>query len=189
MTAPRRPAAGRRPASSRGRTGRPQRSGAARAARTSPRTAASASRGATTLTHRAAVLGLVVTTLVLSAALPVREYLDQRADIATLEQEQAAARERVEVLEEAKQQLQDPAFIAAEARRRLHMARPGEVTYLLITPTPEPVAGEVEGAPPAGPDAPWWSQVWGSVRAADSPPAPAAPQPSPAAPQPSPAAP
>jgi cell division protein FtsB len=131
------------------------------------------------LTHRAAVLGLVVTTLVLSAALPVREYFDQRADIAELEQEQALARERIAALEEAKRQLNDPAFLAAEARRRLHMARPGEVTYVLLTP--EPVPADSEATAPESDDAePWWSQVWASVRTADEPVPPAEAPPPPA---------
>ena len=127
----------------------------------------------TGLTHRAAVLGLVVTTLVLSAALPLREYLDQRSSIAELEQEAASARTRVAELEEAKRQLEDPAHITAEARRRLHMTRPGEVTYVLITPPPVPQAAQEPV--PGGPDDPWWSQVWGSVESADRPPAPEPP--------------
>jgi hypothetical protein len=129
------------------------------------------------------VLGLVVTTLVLSAALPLREYLDQRSAISELEQDSAAARERVAALEEDRRRLEDPAHIAAEARRRLHMARPGEVAYVLIAPPPAP---ESEAAPDSagdGPDAPWWSQVWDSVETADRPPEPAPePAPSPAVP-------
>jgi cell division protein FtsB len=125
------------------------------------------------LTHRAAVLGLVVTTLVLSAALPLREYLDQRSAISQLEQDSAAARERVDALEEDKRRLEDPAHIAAEARRRLHMARPGEVAYVLITPPPAPESEAAPDSTRSGPDAPWWSQVWDSVETADRPPEPA----------------
>jgi hypothetical protein len=126
----------------------------------------------------------------LSAALPLREFLDQRSEIRQLQQESAAARERVAELEEAKRRLQDPAHIAAEARRRLHMARPGEVTYVLLTPEPLPAAAAEQ--PSAGPDDPWWSQVWGSVESADRPPAPeqeTAPPPAPAPPAPPPPAP
>ena len=167
MTQPRRPAAGRRPAASRGRAGRTSRSVVA------PDDAASVppARSGNPLTGRAALLGLVVCTLVFSAALPVREYVQQRSEISRLEQDQAQARERVAALEAAKLQLQDPAHIAAEARRRLHMAMPGEVAYVLITPEPVPVAEGEGGVPGAGPDDPWWGQVWGSVESADRPPA------------------
>jgi hypothetical protein len=81
------------------------------------------------------VLLLVVTTLVLSAALPLREFLDQRSAIAELEASADATRERVAELEEERRRLDDPAHIAAEARRRLHMARPGEVGYVLLGPS------------------------------------------------------
>jgi len=128
-----------------------------------------------------------VCTLVFSAALPLRTYFAQRAEISSMEREQAETRERVEALEHARQQLEDPAFVAAEARRRLHMARPGEVTYVVIPPEGEGPADAAEGAaPPAGgPEAPWWAQVWASVAEADQPAAdePAA-QPGPAAPAP-----
>jgi hypothetical protein len=104
---------------------------------------------------------------VFSAALPLREFLAQRAEIASLEQEQTEARDRVAALEHAKQQLEDPAYVAAEARRRLHMARPGEVSYVLITPPPAPPGDDAPAEPAGGPDTPWWSQVWASVAAAD----------------------
>lgn len=171
MTTPRRPAAGRRPATSRGRSARTSRAGAPRAGRAATRNPAQEPRR-TGLTHRAAVLGLVVTTLVLSGALPLREYLEQRGAITQLEQDSAAARERVAGLELAKDMLDDPAHIAAEARRRLHMARPGEIGYVLITPDAVPEAAP-EAVAGASPDQPWWSQVWGSVEAADRPPPPA----------------
>ena len=184
MTHPRRPAAGRRPAASRGRAGRTPRPVVA------PEDAApvAPTRSGNPLTGRAALLGLVVCTLVFSAALPAREYLQQRSEISRLEQDQAKARERVAALEAQKLQLQDPAHIAAEARRRLHMAMPGEVAYVLITPEPVPV--EEDGSADSGPDGPWWGQVWGSVESADRPPA-AEPEPAPApvAPAPEPAVP
>jgi cell division protein FtsB len=185
VAVPRRPAAGRRPASSRGRAGRATRTGFPRGR--GPRTPAQDSLRSG-LTHRAAVLGLVVTTLVLSAALPLREFLDQRSAISQLEQDSAAASERVAALEEEKRRLQDPAHLAAEARRRLHMARPGEVAYVLIPPTPAPESQALE-SDGGGPDAPWWSQVWDSVQTADRPPQPAVEAPSAPGPKAAPVAP
>jgi cell division protein FtsB len=166
VTQPRRPAAGRRPAASRGRG----RSSRAAAAPTGPTSTPAPARSGNPFTGRAALLGLVVCTLVFSAALPVREYVKQRSEISRLEADQAARLERVQRLQAAKQQLQDPAHIAAEARRRLHMALPGEVAYVLITPEPVPVE-EQAAAAGSGPDDPWWGQVWGSVESADRPPA------------------
>ena len=172
MTAPRRPTAGRRPA-------RP----GARTTRTTSRPAAAPAPVAgrpkrepgtprrSPLTPRAAILALIVCGLLASAALPLREYLAQRAQIAQLEQEQAETRERVAALEAEKARLQDPAYVAAEARRRLHFVLPGETAYVVLAPEETAAAAE---EPAKGPEAPWYSQVWGSVEQADRPaPAPA----------------
>ena len=124
------------------------------------------------LTTRAAVLGLVVCALLVSAALPLREFLGQRGDIRQLEEQQAEAHKRVAALEEQKARLEDPSYTAALARDRLHFVRPGETAYVVIAPSAAPVApkdAERAAAAPAGPEAPWYSQVWGSVRSADRP--------------------
>ena len=124
------------------------------------------------LTTRAAVLGLVVCALLVSAALPLREYLGQRSDIRQLEHDQAAANRRVAELEELKARLEDPSYTAALARDRLHFVRPGETAYVVIAPSAPPVApkdAQRAAAAPTGPEAPWYSQLWGSVRSADRP--------------------
>ena len=124
------------------------------------------------LTTRAAVLGLVLCALVVSAALPLREFLSQRADIQHLQQSQAAARARVAALEEQKARLEDPDYAAALARDRLHFVRPGEVAYVVIAPSAAPASpteARRAASAPVGPEAPWYSQLWGSVRSADRP--------------------
>jgi cell division protein FtsB len=158
-----------------------------------PAAAARRSGRAAGLTTRAAILGLIVCALVVSAALPLREYLAQRGEIGRLEQQQAQQRDRVEALEAAKRQLEDPAFAMAEARRRLHFVLPGETAYVLIAPEPgqAPAGANAEPlAETAGPEAPWFSQLWSSVQEADrvsDPDAPADPAvppvPEPAAPR------
>lgn len=118
------------------------------------------------------MLALVVCGLLVSAALPLREYLAQRADIAALEQEQSETRERVAALEAEKARLQDPAYVAAEARRRLHFVLPGETAYVVLAPEEAAAAAQEKAK---GVEAPWYSQVWGSVQQADRP----APSPAP----------
>ena len=152
-----------------------RRSAARAASRAQSRSAASepsSVRRAAGLTTRAAVLGLVVCALMLSAALPLREFLGQRSTISQLEPQQDAARKRVQALEEQKERLEDPAYVAALARDRLHFVRPGETAYVVIAPSAPPVApkdAQRAAAAPTGPEAPWYSQVWGSVRSADRP--------------------
>ena len=128
------------------------------------------------LTTRAAILGLVVCARVVSAALPLREFLSQRGQIAELRDEQSQQQQRVDALKAQLEQLQDPAYVKAQARTRLHFVLPGETAYVLLTPTPTPLpSGQaaLTGTTATGPEAPWYSQVWGSVQAADrSAPAP-----------------
>src|SRR3954462_233874 len=124
------------------------------------------------LTTRAAVLGLVLCALVVSAALPLREFLSQRADIRHLQQSQSAARARVAAPEAQKARLEDPDYVAALARDRLHFVRPGETAYVVIAPSAAPATpteARRAASAPAGPEAPWYSQLWGSVRSADRP--------------------
>lgn len=161
MDRPRRPGVGRRSALRRSERAR---GSARRAAATSA--SAPASVG---LTTRAAALGLVLCALVVSAALPLREYLAQRSRIAQMEQSQAAQRDRVAALEHQRTLLDDPAYVASLARERLHFVAPGETTYVILGGADATVASAPEAGPrPVGPEAPWWSQLWGTVRAADA---------------------
>ncbi len=107
--------------------------------------------------------------LVVSAALPLREYLGQRGQIAQLQQKRALHEARVRALEAQLRQWQDPAYVAAQARSRLHFVLPGETAYVLLTPSaaPLPALPGRAGSRATGPEAPWYSQVWGSVQAAD----------------------
>lgn len=95
----------------------------------------------TTLTGRAAILAAVVAVLAISLAYPVRQYLNQRAEIEHL-QEQVAERERlVAELEDARARWDDPAYIRSQARERLHYCMPDETCYVTVdgdqhTPTP-----------------------------------------------------
>jgi cell division protein FtsB len=151
---------------------RPQRRSRPRQVKAVRRTAVPQAAGKAGLTTRAAVLGLVVCALVVSAALPLREYLSQRSQIAAAQAKQAAAKARVQSLEGQLRQLHDPAYVKAQARTRLHFVLPGETAYVVLSPSAAPLpAGRaaVAGATATGPEAPWYSQIWGSVKAADRP--------------------
>jgi hypothetical protein len=126
------------------------------------------------------VLGLVVCGLVVSAALPLREYLSQRGQISSARAKNAQQQARVDALEKQLAQWQDPAYVKAQARERLHFVMPGEYSYVVLAPKKAPTTpgrAALPGTVAVGPEAPWYSQVWGSVRAADRP----APVPKPSA--------
>ena len=64
------------------------------------------------------------------------------------------------------------ALVFAEAAIFVGFVLPGETAYVVITPSavPQPTGrAALTGVTAAGPEAPWYSQVWGSVKAADRP--------------------
>src|SRR5215475_2445889 len=82
-------------------------------------------------TRRAVIVALVACALALSVAVPLRNYLSQRGELAEVQQQQQRLREQVDELERRKAELSDPAQIEAEARRRLRYVRPGETPYIV----------------------------------------------------------
>ncbi len=106
--------------------------------------------------------------LVLSVAYPVRQYLAQRTKIASLVQDNAKRQNDVATLTERRRQLTDPAYIRAQARKRLQYALPGDSTYIVVRAQPAPAKTTV-AKKKTGLDrnAAWYSQLADSVRQAD----------------------
>ncbi|MEE1929424.1 septum formation initiator family protein [Streptomyces sp. TRM 70351] len=90
------------------------------------------------LTGRAALLALVVCSLVVALAYPTRQYVSQRAEIAEQRRQAAEYRQRVAELRELKARLQDAAYVEQLAREHLHYVRPGERGYTVRDGTAEP---------------------------------------------------
>ncbi|MFC7265250.1 FtsB family cell division protein [Streptomyces lutosisoli] len=116
------------------------------------------------LTGRAALLALVLCSLVVALAYPIRQYVSQRAEIADLERQRAQARERVEQLRDLKARWQDDAYAEQQIRQRLHYVMPGETGYVVIDPDAAKQARADQGAA----DRPWYSNVWDGVDKSDA---------------------
>ena len=123
----------------------------------------SARPGRASFTGRALVLALVAATLIVTLAVPVRSWFAQRAEIAGLRADVQSARERVAGLQIQQQRWEDPAFVAAEARRRLHFVLPGEVGYVTLGSG----AAAAQTAADSQPQGPWYSTLWGALQEAD----------------------
>ena len=119
---------------------------------------------------RAAALGVVLFGLVLAYAYPLRVYLAQQAEIARLEADAAAQRERIQALADEVARWNDDEYVKAQARKRLLLVEVGEQIYV-VGVDPTPTEEETDVTPPA-----WYEQVWTSVQTADDPPTPAAPE-------------
>ena len=131
------------------------------------RRAAAATGGALGLStaRRAAVLAVVVCALALTVAVPLRNYVTQRHEIAAVAAEQERLARDVGTLTDERSALRDPAHIEALARERLGYARPGEVPYRVELPgdanAPRDPRDAGAGAelPPAEADLPWYARV------------------------------
>ncbi|MFG3050277.1 septum formation initiator family protein [Kitasatospora sp. NPDC048239] len=151
-------------------------------------------------TSRATVLVLVLCSLVAILAYPTRQFISQRSEISAQRAKAEHARQQVEQLRRDKARWQDPEYVKAQARARLHYAMPGETPYISVPPAGQGAVGSSApaGPPPANPSAPgssgpsgstgpvkaakpWYASVWDSVDAADTaalaPPAPTVPAP------------
>jgi cell division protein FtsB len=116
------------------------------------------------LTGRAALLALVLCTLIVAMAYPIRQYVSQRAEIADLQREKQQARQRVEQLRDLKARWQDDSYAEQQIRQRLHYVMPGETGYVVIDPDAAKQARTgVDAA-----DRPWYSNIWDGVDKADA---------------------
>ncbi|MFC8536908.1 septum formation initiator family protein [Streptomyces sp. NPDC057249] len=115
------------------------------------------------LTGRAAFLALVVCSLVVALAYPMRQYVSQRDEIADQRRQAREAEARTEELRDQKARLQDDAYIKRLAREHLHYVLPGETGYTVV----DPDAAKERDGKPAETDRPWHSNLWDGVDSAD----------------------
>ncbi|MBA0049414.1 septum formation initiator family protein [Streptomyces sp. AJS327] len=115
------------------------------------------------LTGRAALLALVVCSLIVAVAYPLRQYVSQRSEIADQRRQAERAREQVERLREEKARWTDPAYVEQQARRHLHYVRPGETGFTVRDGT-----GDARRPPDPRPaDRAWYHNLWESVDSSD----------------------
>ncbi|MFH0519857.1 septum formation initiator family protein [Streptomyces sp. M41] len=116
------------------------------------------------LTGRAALLALVVCSMVVALAYPIRQYVSQRAEIADLQRQKQEAAERVEQLRDTKARWQDDAYAEQRIRERLHYVMPGETGFIVIDPDAAKQSRTDLGAA----DRPWYTNIWDGVDKADA---------------------
>ena len=123
--------------------------------------------GRTNLTGRAAMLALVVCLLAISLAYPLREYLSQRGEISDYRAAVAEQEHRVADLQRQHDRWNDPAYVEAQARERLHYVMPGETSYVVLESREErSTDGVVQAAPEEVARRPWFTDLWHSVATA-----------------------
>ena len=116
-------------------------------------------------TPRAIVLGITLVGVLMLLAVPTREWLAQRAEIAKVESDRAAAAQRVDELNAERRAFDDPRTVERIARERLHYTYPGEVGVLLTNPpaTTAPAPVKHGRAQVTKETATWYSKLWSST--------------------------
>jgi len=84
------------------------------------------------LNARAVALAVVIFMLALLLAAPAQRYFVQRAQISALQHQLSASQQQVRNARAELLRWQDPAYIKAQARARLHFVMPGETQYIVV---------------------------------------------------------
>lgn len=130
------------------------------------------------LTGRAGILALALCAVIVTVAYPLRQYFAQRSQISDVRQQNAVIQQQVAALQSELAKWSDPAYVAIQARQRLHYVRPGETGYLVPNPSP---SSEPLGMPSPSQQS-WYDRVWSTVKSpAPSTSSAPAPSPSPSA--------
>jgi hypothetical protein len=124
----------------------------------------------------------VLVILALLIAPYVRPYLAQRSQLAQGREDLVQLRQEVDALRAERDRWNDPDYVKAQARARLHMVLPGEVDHVRLDPESRAGAktdprSAAAAVPPRSGEA-WYGTLWQSVRTAGTPSTPA-PAPSP----------
>lgn len=113
-------------------------------------------------------MAVAIAAVVMALALPLKIYLGQRAQVASLRSQTAAAQTAIASLRRQLAEWNSPPFIEAQAQHRLHMISPGQRAYILLGGRAQAVA---EQSPrPQGRVATarltWFDRLWLSAVAA-----------------------
>lgn len=114
-----------------------------------------------TSARRAAILAVVVLALGMSVAVPLQNYLGQRADIAEVRARQEVLAGQVAELQRRRELLSDPRHTEAQARERLRYVYPGDTPYIVQLPSSSATAPNPGQA--SEPREPWYTLLWRSV--------------------------
>ena len=129
------------------------------------------------LTGRAAALVLVVSVLMVSYASSFRAYLEQRQQLAQLNEQIAQSNANIKELRREKERWADPAYKAKMAREKFGFVMRGEVGFVVLDSNGQPLDHVDSLSDPNvatdGGRPEWYDSAWDSVLLAGNPPDPA----------------
>jgi cell division protein FtsB len=92
----------------------------------------------TRVTPRAAILLTITVAVLVYAMVPLRIYVQQRAQLRILHRQERVLQGRTASLTTQVHQLRDPARLELIARECLGMVRPGEISFVVVPSTGRP---------------------------------------------------
>lgn len=116
------------------------------------------------------VAALVVALAVTTNALPLRQIVEQRQEVADAQADLAALERENAILTDQVTALQSPVEIERLAREKLGYVRPGEAAYVVIeeeVESTESFPADVESQPDEGDAIPFLSRIWDFVTGRD----------------------
>ncbi len=108
-------------------------------------------------------MALLLVFLVLTLAMPLRTFAEQRAELAKTRENIARMEERTRQLQAEKDRFSDPGYVKEQARIRLGLVEEGETPFRIIDPALGAGPGEEPVGTEAPPAKPWYAQLWDSV--------------------------
>ena len=114
--------------------------------------------------NRVLALSAILFLLALTIAPPVKHYFTQRAQISALKSQLAADNSALQKAREELMLWQDPEFVKAQARERLHFVLPGERQYIVINDsTTDSNNGTTKIASALTDGQPWYARLIASI--------------------------
>ena len=115
----------------------------------------------------------VLVVMVLLIAPYLRPWVSQRSQISEGDQKVRQLQSEVDALAEERRRWDDPAYVRAQARERLHFVMPGETGYVVLDDSPSTTSKAdprtASALPEQSGDQPWYARVWESVQIAGDP--------------------
>jgi len=114
--------------------------------------------------NRVLALSAILFLLALTIAPPVKHYFTQRAQISALKSQLAADNSALQKAREELMLWQDPEFVKAQARERLHFVLPGERQYIVVGDSAtESNNGSTKIASALTDGQPWYARLIASI--------------------------
>ena len=105
---------------------------------------------------------------VVSAIIPFRQIMEQRARVEAATMELATLQSENRLLEEEIAALNTPQEVERLARERLGYVMPGEIPYVVVEPPADATINTVpDSLLPVPPDDPWYRDIWEFLTGAD----------------------